>query len=277
MVAASSATLGPDGSYSLVVLPGPGIVLVAASPRDSYASAWLDARELRKLCKGAMQHGAGSWAHIASRPAGSQARCVDRYNALSLINPDNRAASLALDFTLRRACPLQGTVVGPDGAPLVGVSVCGLTSMPDAEVLEGPSFTVEGLNPRLPRQLSFYHAGKHLGKVLTLRGEQAKALRVQLEPCGAAIGRVVDREGQPVPGVALWFGRLECNLGTRAQTDPEGRFRAALVPGLEYRLLSTPACRLARVVGELKVGPGQTKDLGDLPVALPPQANHRLR
>jgi hypothetical protein len=267
MVPASSALLGPDGSYSLVVLPGPGIVLVAASPRDSYASAWLDDKELATLWNGAPDDGAGSWAHIAARPAGSPARCVDRYNALALINPDGRAPSLVLDFTLRRARPLRGTVVGPDGEPLTGVHVSGLTSMPDAEVLESASFTVEGLSPLVPRQLSFHHGEKQLGKVLTLRGEQTEALAVRLEPCGAAAGRVVDGDGKPVPGVPLWFGRLGLGLGARAVTDPQGRFRATLVPGLKYRLLSSPACRLARDVGELEVGPGQTKDLGDLPVA----------
>jgi hypothetical protein len=266
MVPASSAPLGPDGSYGLAVLPGPGIVLVAASPRDSYATARLDDKELAALCKGAINRGASSWAHIAARPAGSPARCVDRYNALALINPNRGAASLTLDFTLRRARPLRGTVVGPDGEPLVGVRVSGLTSMPDAEVLEGAAFTVEGLNPQVPRQLSFYHGEKRLGKVLTIRGEQTAALTARLEPCGAAVGRVVGRDGQPVPGAALWFGRMDKGLDARAQTDPQGRFRAALVPGLKYRLLSSPR-RLARDVGEVEVGPGQTEDLGDLPVA----------
>jgi hypothetical protein len=266
MVPASSSPLGPDGSYSLAVLPGPGIVLVAASPRDSYASARLDEKELAALCKRGMKHGAGPWAHVADRPVGSPARCVDRYNALSLINPEAGAVSVALDFTLQRARPLRGTVVGPAGEPLAGVKVSGLTSMPDSEVLDNASFTVEGLNPRVPRRLAFFHGGRRLGKVLTLRGEQTEALTVRLEPCGVVLGRLVDRAGRPVPGAAPWFGRLDNGLDARAQTDAQGRFRADLVPGLKYRLLSSPA-RLSRDVGELEVGPGQTKDLGDLPVA----------
>jgi hypothetical protein len=238
-------------------------VLVAASPRDSYATARLDAQELAALCKGAADGGTSAWAHIADRPALSPARAVDRYNALALINPDGRGALPELDITLRRARPLRGTVVGPDGEPLAGVKVSGLTSMPDAEVLESASFTVEGLNPQVPRPLSFYHQEKRLGKVLTLRGEQTEALTVRLEPCGEVIGRVVDRACKPVAGMRVYFGRADNGLSALATTDPQGRFRAALVPGLKYGVPQ----RLIKAFEELEVGPGRTKDLGDLPLA----------
>jgi hypothetical protein len=242
-------------------------VLVAASPRDCYATARLDDKELVALCKGSAIHGAGSWAHIAARPARSMARAVDRYNALSLINPDGRDVPLTLDFTLHRARPLPGTVVGPDGQPLRGVRVSGLTSMPDAEVLESASFTVEGLSPGLTRQLSFYHAENRLGKVLTLRGDETEALTVRLGSCGAVCGRVVDRAGHPVSGQGLWFGRGDNGLDVKAVTDLQGKFRADLVPGLTYRMPSSLVSRPVKDVDELVVAPGQTKDLGDLPVA----------
>jgi hypothetical protein len=264
MVPASSSSLGPDGSYSLAVLPGPGIVLVAASPRDSYASAYLDANELAALCKGVADRGASAWAHFADRPARSPARVVDRYNALALINPNGGAAPPELDFTLHRAPPLHGTVVGPDGEPLAGVQVCGLTSMPDAEVLGSESFTVEGLSPRVPRQLAFYHAEKRLGKALILRGEQTEALTVRLEPCGEVVGRVVDGACKPVAGMRALFYRQENGLSTRAETDAQGRFRATLVPGLKYRVLLPSRWRSAKDVEDFVVGPGQVRDLGDL-------------
>jgi RNA polymerase sigma factor (sigma-70 family) len=267
MVPASGAAVGPDGSYSLVVLPGPGIVLVAASPRDSYASAWLDEEELAALCKGPVNHGPGSWAHIADRPVGSAARCVDRYNALALIDPPPGASPPPLAFTLHRARPLRGTVVGPDGEPLAGVRVSGLTSMPDAETLAGASFTVEGLNPHVPRRLSFFHREKQLGKTLTVSGDGAQELTVRLEPCGAVVGRVVDRSGKPVPREVVWFGRLDHGIDARAETDEQGRFRAALVPGLKYPLQAPAARLLPKGLGELEVASGQTTDLGDVSLA----------
>jgi hypothetical protein len=258
MVPASSCSIGPDGAWSLAVLPGPGIVLVVASPRDSYASARLDEKELARLCKGTPDGGSSAWAHIADRPAASPARVVDRYNALALINPDDKSAPAKLDFILHRARPLRGTVVGPAGEPLAGVKVCGLTSMPDPEVLESSSFTVEGLNPRVPRRVIFYHGEKRLARILTLLGEQPETLTVRLEPCGEVIGRVVDKAGKPVAGRRLWFFRLE-SLGVQVTTDSEGRFRAALVPGLEYRVPWHPGG-----LDALEVGSGQVRDLGEV-------------
>jgi hypothetical protein len=154
-------------------------------------------------------------------------------------------------------------VVGPAGEPLAGVKVSGLTSMPDAEGLESASFTVEGLNPEVPRQLSFYHGEKRLGKALTLRGEQTEGLTVRLEPCGEVIGRVADRAGKPVAKMTVLFVRPENVLTVLAKTDPQGRFRATLVPGLKYHVGLTSRWRPTRDRDELEVGPGQVRDLGD--------------
>jgi hypothetical protein len=264
MIPASSAPLQPDGSYRLVVLPGPGVVVVAASPRDSYASARLDAKELADLFNDGIDRGGGSWVPVALGDGLQGRRCVDRYNALSLIKPDEEATSLALDLTVQRVRPLRGTVVEPDGKPLAGVKVSGLTSMPDAEMLASASFAVEGLNPRLTRQLFFYHGEKRLGKVLTVHGDETKTLTVQLEPCGEAIGRMVDKAGKPVPGEVFWFGGAAHSLDARAETDSRGCFRAALVPGVKYRLGLSPPRRLLRMVGDVEVGSRQSKDLGDL-------------
>jgi hypothetical protein len=140
------------------------------------------------------------------------------------------------------------------------VKVCGLTSMPDAEVLASAAFTVEGLNPRVPRLLSFYHREKRLGAALTLRGEQTEALTVRLGPCGEVIGRVVDGAGKPVAGMNVLFARPANDLSAVAKTDTQGRFRATLVPGLNYRVPR----RLTRGFDVLEVGTGEVRDLGDL-------------
>jgi hypothetical protein len=75
---------------------------------------------------------------------------------------------------------------------------------------------------------------------------------------------MVDRAGKPVPGEVLWFGAVDHRLDARAETDSGGCFRAALVPGLKYRLGLSPPRRLLRMVGEMEVGSRQSKDLGDL-------------
>jgi hypothetical protein len=284
--AASSATLQADGSFNLTVLPGPGIVLVAASPRDSYACARIDAQELAGLFKGrgsarrrealhqlhdgalanlsldGADRGGSSWLFIGHSWG---MRCVDRYNALCFIHPDEGTNSLDLDVTVRPARPLRGSVIGPDGKPLRGVKVCGLTSMPDAEMLETASFLVEGLNPRRTRELSFYHKEKRLGRFLTIRGDETKTLSVQLEPCGEVLGRVVNRAGRPVSGASMWFHSDGNGLSAYAETDHQGRFRAALVPGLPYRWGgTTDQHSLSTRVDLLTVESGKIKDLGHL-------------
>jgi hypothetical protein len=267
MAAASSALIRPDGSYSLVVLPGPGVVCVAASPRNSYAVARVDEKDLANLFHDGMDHGQGQCLYTANQAGGRGSCCINKYHALSLIDPDERAESLTLDLTLQPARSLQGTVVGPDGRPLTGVRVVGLTAMPYDEVLETASFTITGLNARRGRDLTFHHAGKNLGKVLTVPGDETAPLTIQLDPCGSVTGRMVDRGGSPVPGVAMCFFLLRGASGPNvtATTDREGRFRGALVPREKYLLLLS-SHRLLRDVGRLEVGSAQIKDLGDLPL-----------
>jgi RNA polymerase sigma factor (sigma-70 family) len=263
LMPASSTPVRPDGSYSLPVLPGPGIALVAASPRDSYAVALLDDNELAGLFGDGVNHGGGSWVRIA---VGGRAwpRCVDRYNALSLIKPNPAAESVSLDLSVQPAIGLRGRVLGPGGEPLTGVRVSGLTSMPDAETLGSPSFTVERLNPRRTRDLFFHDRDRDLGKVVTVRGDQTEPLAVQLEPCGWVVGRLVDKRGRPVPAVAVSLSPGSYGMEVWAQTDEHGRFRAALVAGPKYVLgLSSPRHLLSRV-GAVEVESDRSHDLGNL-------------
>ena len=55
------------------------------------------------------------------------------------IHPAEAAQALVLDLTLQPARQLSGTVAGPDGQPLSGFKVIGLTAMPDDDVLDGAS------------------------------------------------------------------------------------------------------------------------------------------
>ena len=270
-VPASSAPLRPDGSYSLTVLPGPGVVLAVASPRDSYEVAALDDRELASVFDDGDDHSVRDWQgnHWLDVAVSGRrwSRCIDRFNALALIRPATTATSLAVDLSVRPARRLRGTVVGPDGAPLGGVRVVGLTSMPDAEVLPGASFTVEGLNPRRTRQLLFDHREKGLGKLVTVRAEDGP-LTVRLEPCAVVVGRVVDRAGKPVAGERVLFSPGKVKGPDR--TDEAGRFRTELVAGRKY-LLILRRRRLA-----LEVEAGRTVDLGDLVAGDRPTIRRRV-
>src|SRR5438309_98601 len=59
MQPASSTRVQPDGSYRLVVCPGPGVVCLAASPGDSFAVAAVDDEELANLFSEEIKRGKG--------------------------------------------------------------------------------------------------------------------------------------------------------------------------------------------------------------------------
>jgi RNA polymerase sigma factor (sigma-70 family) len=101
-IAASSCVVRADGSYGLVVLPGPGVVCVAASPQDRYAGPAIDEAQLAILVRNRMKPedslvlrrvlGIGEYSSTA----------WNRYQVLSLIDPDEGAKLPALNLALTR-------------------------------------------------------------------------------------------------------------------------------------------------------------------------------
>jgi len=119
MIPASTAAVHPDGSYSLVVLPGPGVIGVVASPREDYAVADVMNKEWAECMQ--QQRALGSryksseldpCVSIAMGLGQPGALHINKYHALALINPPEEAQSRALDLPLRTAQTLQGTVLG---------------------------------------------------------------------------------------------------------------------------------------------------------------------
>ena len=263
-VAASSCRLRPDGSYRLAVLPGPGVVCVAASPRDWYALAMVDEDELAGLVNDGISHDFGLHLRTAFGAGKQGLLSPDRYNVLSLINPGERTELPALNLKLQRSRPITGTVVGIDGQPLSGTALAGLNGLAEDMVLEDASFNVRGLNPHQNRALVFHHYKLGLGKTLIVHGEQTEPLTVQLEPCGSVVGRLVDKGGKPISAAGLGLNARDGRLSSGAQTDQQGRFRAAVVPGRKYWLGAFPPFRLVAGDQAVELKSGQVKDLGDL-------------
>src|SRR5207249_345481 len=106
-------------------------------------------------------------------PEGGDILMQEDYNALILIEPEEKTEKLTRDVALEGARPLQGTVAGPDGKPLTGVRVSGLLPTRDLfgqETLKTADFTVGGLNPKRSRELFFLHKEKGLGFYGKIRG-----------------------------------------------------------------------------------------------------------
>ena len=255
-----------NGSFTVVVLPGPGLLAVQADDVDHYQAA--SAGEVK----------------TANGLEGGN------YQAFARIDPDpNDEKSLRYDIAVEPGRSLEGKVVGQDGKPLTEARVAGLHHRyqfgEKPEKLAGDSFTVAGFGSTEPRVLVFAHPEKKLARVQVVPVGRKDPLRVRLEPTGALVGRVLDGAGKPLAGVAVTArysfgqtiegegakGRLPMALrfedsgwpqllNGQATTDKDGRFRiTGLAPGLKYGLQAPGAER-----GDLSVEPGKDKDLGDL-------------
>jgi hypothetical protein len=282
--------VGPDGSFTVAALPGPGLLCVWVDddrfPRTELAG-W-DGQPLKAV-------------PFPVNPA--------MFHAVIRINPSEKdPKSTTCNITLEPGRTVTGSVVGPDGQPLSGVLALGLTAVlpspryqagfvpqPPSQMLATATFTAYGLNPRQPRAVVLIHPEKGLGKVQLLRGDEAGPLTVRLEPLGAFTGRVVDAQGRPWDGLRLYTslslnaadlkvlpyealgrgfllpGGLNGLFRHVAATDRDGRFRTeGLLPGLKYEL-QTPVFKKVEkpklplmTQRDLSVEPGKAKDLGEL-------------
>ncbi|HLJ95922.1 MAG TPA: sigma-70 family RNA polymerase sigma factor, partial [Gemmataceae bacterium] len=261
----SEAMTGTDGTFSLAVLPGPGVVGATAPQPESYRPALITPKSQQEFFNHRLT-GTGNTEAILRTAAGDDSMgfiVQQNYHALVLLDPDEQAAGLTRDLVLEPACTLQGSIVGPDGKPMTGVSAFGLTWR-GSETLETDRFTVRGLNPQRARGLLFLQKEKGLGAYMDVRGIDSGPLKIQLRPCGSVSGRIVDRDGQPVPGMDLRIGGAGLsNLGQNhpLTTGKDGRFRVdGLVAGANYWIRS-PA---PQVLAEFVVESGQNQDLGDI-------------
>jgi RNA polymerase sigma factor (sigma-70 family) len=271
-----AADTAADGSFEVLALPGPGFLCVAAP--GNYVPAEV------KDWDGAL---------LKTVPGGVH---PGFYNAIVPIEPgDQEATPVSRSVALEPGRTRTGTVDGPDGKPLSGVLVYGLEPVPDVGRLAGfvalkigapptklptAAFTATGLDPRRPRALVFFHPEKNLAKVQRVRGDEAEAVKVRLEPLGAISGRIVGEDGKPRAGlrvgvflstdfadfqglpIGLFGGRSRLRYLVNATTDAEGKFRVAgLVPGLKYDLLAGK--RMAVKKG-LSAESGQTRDVGQI-------------
>jgi hypothetical protein len=234
------ATTGADGTYALPVMPGPGRILVASPRPDAYMPAWSSREERKAFFKTrGMEPGFPEEGTIAISGGGATLGAFGQegYHAVVLLEPGEKEEALVRHVALERPQERKGQVVGPDGKPVTGVTVRGLT--PGAEeTLKGAEFTVRGINPKMPaRVLTFHHKGKGLASFLKeLPAEKDGSLLVKLQPCGSLSGRIVDKDGQPVVGL---HGQLVPGFlkGEKFTTDKEGRYRVeGLVPGLRYSI-----------------------------------------
>jgi hypothetical protein len=284
----------PDGSFAVLTIPGPGLLLADAYEADRYTRPRVDEPLLRDVVR------------VSNHPS-------QFHRVLRIAPSEKDPKSLVRDIVLETGRTRSGTVLGPDGEPLAGVLAGGLSPtygtyrLSPIRKLTTARFMATGLSPREPRALMFYHPEKRLWKLLQVKGDDGP-LTVRLEPLGGITGRVLDADGRPWAGLTALLGRNQGPLPNKdvpfeflfhgiplneqvqeVTTDKEGRFRfEGVVPGMSHNLLvkeGGPGPRVAYQLfkGEggagvayhaqgLSAESGKTRDLGDLKSKLSPKA-----
>jgi RNA polymerase sigma factor (sigma-70 family) len=263
-----------DGTFRLVGLPGRGLV---------GARAWGDRYRLAvgaDKVKGLEENG-----HFRTYPHLIFSR---NYHTLIEVSPAAGADTFTCEVVLDPGLIRTGTVLGPGGKPLAGARVSGVNSYGywEHEPLKTAEFTLTGLEAGQPRLVQVAHLDKQLAGSVVVRAEDKGAITVRLGPAATLTGRLVTPEGQPVSdGEILAMrsppmaqpGTPKPDLGVGSFPDQhirpgkDGTFRIdGLAPGLKYQLGLHKGIYLhslgGAAEGQLTVRPGETKNLGDVPV-----------
>jgi hypothetical protein len=132
---------------------------------------------------------------------------------------------------------------------------------------------VIGVPPGGSRRVYFFHPGRKLAASVLIDGAAAEPIVVKLQPWGVVTGRIVTDDDRPRAKLEILGNYRRENpapddgvFRKDIPVDEDGRFRIeGLVPGLQYegRVADRP-----KIIGSafkgLRVGSGETKDLGDV-------------
>ena len=283
---AKDVTTGADGTFALVVLPGPGHLLING-PTPDYLHTTILTREL---------FGPGVSPNRRYYP--------DGLVALDL-KPETKFHQVKV--ALRRGVTLKGRVLGPDGKAVASGLVLCRCYVPQGFTLNGPRgvpikdgrFELPGWNPADPAPLYFLSPELALGGVLRVKDGQAdKELTARLQKVGRAKVRVLYGKGKPLadsrtvvtvpisPGLSFFdknaFGRPDAtadeamlsnfdhkNHGNDLRTDADGRLELrGLIPGARHWIIVTRpgSVGMVRVPVDVNAEAGKTVDLKDVTV-----------
>jgi RNA polymerase sigma factor (sigma-70 family) len=267
--------VGPDGRFRFAAVPGTGVLMLQAYGDGEIKPYKLAVPDPDHPNYFTIDKDSGD-ARFTS--AGGSIEFLGIENACKVLDLGEAAGEVTCDLFVERGRTQTVRVEDPDGKPLPGAVVSGMTaSWPIAHRLKGAEFTTYALDPARPRTLTFLHPGKKLAGSLTVRGDEKGPPTVKLAPEGAVTGRILDADGQPRAGaeVTLVFpdGGTESELyrllrtgEEPVRTDAEGRFRiAGLVPGRKFGVQVHKGREF--YVAEPRIGwrqaeAGQTLDVG---------------
>jgi hypothetical protein len=299
-----STPIHGDGTFRLLVPPGPGVLLVHCDPGvdPSYGRNGEPADENHRLFRYARltrraPHDSASPEAVGDEKAlpglGGPIELAD-FHAYRVIDPAIDSKSLDVDISVPRAPSRILRFIDPEGQPVKGITVRGLIEWPlQAVVLKGSEGEAMALDPVRPRDvLVLTNDGRYFGRA-RVAADETTPLTIRLEPSGSVSGRILDGDNRPVAG-AMIFTRyddldyprpknsgadFECVPRPRGPvlvTNLEGRFRVSgVIPGLPISVvfqkpIEAGLPRQRRIyrpasLDRLVFQPGAALDVGELP------------
>jgi RNA polymerase sigma factor (sigma-70 family) len=260
----------PDGVFSFVVYPGPGLLLgILQGNTGHYLPRRVDPADL-------------------ARSRGDfQLEFAKMFGIYRLIDPKEGDQPLSIDIELDPGRKVTGSLIDPDGKPVTGATASsldhafgpGARAKDETRRLDSDTFTAAVLDPERPRTVSFVHKDRELIGHAVLRGDEKSPVTINMKPWGVLTGRLVDDNSKPVAGVRLgWrYPSLPApGMGPPAKTfttDAQGRFRVeGLAPGPKFDITLSEGTKkdttfsAGEALKGLAVESGQTRDLGDVRV-----------
>jgi hypothetical protein len=260
------ARTAEDGSFTLVGLPGRGLLAAKAADRQ-------DGRYVMAVGADEIRGPRFDRNHFNTEPSPCD---PSEFNTLAAVNPAGDAESIVRDLVLDPGKTVTGTVVGPDGKPVKGGRIDGaVRDWFHGQDLPTAQFRITGVDPKHPRWFVFRHRGKNLGAVVLFKGNEPTPVTVRLRKCATVNGRLVDEEGLPRAGFLmggyhrgqLFVDGIGINF-TMRQIGKDGRFRIeGVIPGLKVGLFAGKnTTYFDPLVPDLTLEAGEVKDLGDVKV-----------
>jgi beta-lactamase regulating signal transducer with metallopeptidase domain/protocatechuate 3,4-dioxygenase beta subunit len=256
-------TTDPEGRFTLVGLPGRGLVELVLTAGGPYPPGQ-GVREVADLPKREeLMNVAGGFAPTESFPT-----------AIKEVRINERDDAVTADIALQAGQTIRLNLIDEGGNPLTGVAIDGLWPKQQYHHDEtaGPAVDVLALRPDEQRVIVLHQKEQNLGKVIRVSPKDATGpLSVKLERCATITARLLDKDSQPVRGGRIRISLRDGDFGLelpQSSTDTTGHLTYPSVPpGWEYSVMcESSQAGFSTLAQKLTVSPGETIDLGEFDV-----------
>jgi hypothetical protein len=200
-----NAVIDGDGQFHMAVPPGPGVLLVQASPglpMFAEAQVWKESDGFHRLfpyvkLKTRTKNDGAPEGDAENLPGFTGPIPLSAYEAYQVISPSAATTNLDVTISVPRGPSRTLHFVDPDGHAIRGVKVNGLVAPPLTFILDGSQAEVLALEPGKPRQLTISgDDGKYSASVF-VSTDDPQPRTIHLERAPPDSGRHLDAPKSP--------------------------------------------------------------------------------